>query len=149
MLTQTSKYALRALAELARQPNGDFVRGQRLAELTAIPAKYLSKIMTDLRNAGYVATTRGLRGGYRLARAADTIPLLEIVELFEGPAARPQCLLGVNKECDSHRPCSAHRSWASTRARNIRFLERTMLAEISLPPSLRKGTDQSEPGEPQ
>lgn len=136
MLSQTSKYALRALTELARQPAGESVRGQRLAEVTAIPPKYLSKIMTALRNAGYVTATRGSGGGYCLLKPANHIALIDVMEVFEGKSARPECFLGVNKECDPSHPCSAHASWGSLRAMYLGFLEHTMLSEIARAPRL-------------
>jgi Rrf2 family protein len=141
MLSQTSKYALRALVELARQRNGDAVRGQELAETTAIPPQYLSKIMLSLRHAGYVTATRGSGGGYRLLKPANTIALVEVMEVFEGKSARPECFLGVNKECDPTHPCSAHGSWGSLRAMFLGFLEHTMVSEISRMPRLPFGLD--------
>lgn len=139
MLSTTSKYALRALVELARQPLGDAMRGYELAESTAIPPQYLSKIMLALRNAGYVAATRGSGGGYRLVKSANTIALVDVMELFEGASARPQCFLGLNKECDPTHPCSAHASWGSLRAMYLGFLEHTMLSEITRAPRLPLG----------
>lgn len=136
MLSQTSKYALRALVELARLPDGEAIGGRELAEATAIPPQYLAKIMLALRNAGYVAATRGSGGGYRLSKPANTIALIAVMEVFEGHAARPECFLGINKECDPTHPCSAHASWGSLRAMYLGFLEHTMVSEISRAPRL-------------
>ncbi len=134
MLSATSKYALRALVELARRPQGEALGGRELAESAGIPPQYLSKIMLALRNAGYVAATRGAGGGYRLAKPANSIALIGVMELFEGAAARPQCLLGINAECNPDYPCSAHNSWGSLRAMFLGFLEHTMVSEISRVP---------------
>jgi Rrf2 family protein len=149
MLSQTSKYALRALVELARQPQGEALRGQELAESTAIPPQYLAKIMTDLRHAGIVAATRGSGGGYRLSKPANTIALIDVIVLFEGKAARPQCFLGVNQECDPRHPCSAHASWGSLRAMFLGFLEHTMVSEISRVPQVPFGLMDAPQGERQ
>ncbi len=135
MLSQTSKYALRALVELARHQNGEAMRGHELAECTNIPAKYLSKVMLILRNAGLIEATRGSGGGYRLIKSADSIALIDVMVLFEGKSARPECFLGVNKECDPRHPCSAHASWGSLRAMFLGFLEHTMVSEISRSPN--------------
>jgi len=141
MLSTASKYALRALTELARWKKGDAMRGQELAECTAIPPQYLAKIMTTLRNGGFVATTRGSGGGYRLAKSANAIALIEVMELFDGPSARPECFLGLNDKCDPASPCSAHASWGALRAMYIGFLEHTMLSEIARAPRLPLGLD--------
>ncbi len=149
MLSMTSKYALRALVELARRPPGETMRGQELAEGTGIPPQYLSKIMLALRNAGYVTATRGLGGGYRLVRPANSIPLIDVMELFEGSAARPRCFLGVNDECNPDFPCSAHNSWGALRAMYLGFLEHTMVSEISRAPQPPLGLGETQEGERQ
>lgn len=147
MLSTTSKYALRALVELARRPQGEAIGGQELAENTGIPPQYLSKIMLALRHAGYVTATRGLGGGYQLVKPANSIPLIEVIEVFEGAAARPQCFLGVNNECDPDFPCSAHSSWGALRAMYLGFLEHTMVSEISLAPKPPLGLGDIQEGE--
>lgn len=146
MLSMTSKYALRALVELARRPRGESIGGHELAESTRIPPQYLSKIMLALRNAGYVAATRGSGGGYRLVKPANSIALIEVMELFEGAAARPQCFLGVNNECNPDSPCSAHNSWGALRAMYLGFLEHTMVSEISRAPKLPLGLGEEQEG---
>src|SRR5512146_2480750 len=93
MLSTTSEYALRALAQLAQLSRGDSVLGRDLAQATGVPPKYLAKIMLALRNAGIVMATRGTGGGYMLLRPADAIHLIDIVQVFEGPALWPRCVL--------------------------------------------------------
>jgi Rrf2 family protein len=83
MLTATSEHALRALAHLAKLPEGASITGRELAERAGIPANYLSKILWTLGNAGIIDATRGSHGGYRLKRAAAEIHLIDVVELFD------------------------------------------------------------------
>ena len=131
MLSTTSEYALRALAHLARLPQGGAMLGRELAEEAEIPANYLSKILVALRNAGLVATARGSGGGYWLLRPPDAIHLVEVVELFDGPAARTTCVLGHRKACEEKNPCSAHEAWKKVRLAYAEFLEATTLAQIA------------------
>lgn len=133
MLSTTTEYALRALTFLARTPHGQAVLGRELAERTGIPAKYLAKVMLSLRNAGLVAATRGTGGGYCLLRSAEGIYLMEVVEIFEGGGARPQCLLGINAQCSEAHPCTAHPAWRDVRRGYIEFLEATTVQEIAHP----------------
>lgn len=133
MFTVTSEYALRALVQLVRQPQGASVLGKDLAERGRIPANYLSKILWTLRNAGYLETTRGQGGGYRLAKAPAQITLIEIVRLFEGVTAEPGCLLGEHHECSDKTPCSAHRSWKKVKEAYLDFIRTTTLADIGEP----------------
>ena len=83
MFSMTTKYALKALVNLARAPAGTSIFGHELAQRAGIPSHYLSKVMTALRNAGLVDAARGLGGGYRLSKPADQIRLEEVVRLFE------------------------------------------------------------------
>ena len=89
-------YALRACSELAVAGDGP-TKGERLAEAQAIPLKFLERILSELRNAGIVATQRGADGGYWLARPAGEITLADVMRAVEGPLAnvrgqRPETL---------------------------------------------------------
>lgn len=115
--------------------------GKDLAREAAIPANYLSKILLSLRNAGLLATTRGSGGGYRLEKHPEEIHLIDVVEVFDAPKAKPPCLLGEG-ECSDEHACSAHLAWRDVRATYIRFLESTTLADISkhqVPPGIQVG----------
>lgn len=131
MLSTTSEYALRALALLARLPRGQSLLGRQIADSAEIPPQYLSKIMLSLRNAGLVAAVRGTGGGYSLLRPADAIHLVDVVQLFDGPASRPMCLLGPHKECSEKHSCTAHSHWGQVRDAYMNFLEHTTLHQIS------------------
>lgn len=133
MFSTTSEYALRALVQLSRQPAGVSVLGQDLAERANIPANYLSKILWTLRNAGFLEATRGHGGGYRLAKPANKIPLIDIVRQFEGVSAEPGCLLGEQHECSDETPCSAHAAWKQVKEAYIEFIRSTTLADIGQP----------------
>jgi Rrf2 family protein len=135
MLSTTSQYALRALTKLAGQPPSHPMLGRDLAAQADIPANYLSKILLSLRNAGILATTRGSGGGYRLERKPSEIRLIEVVEVFDAPKAKPDCLLGEG-ECSDDQACSAHHAWKQIRQSYINFLETTTLAEISRRPGV-------------
>lgn len=132
MLSTTSEYALRALAELARMSRGEIMLGRDLAARTGIPAKYLSKIMLALRNAGIVAATRGAGGGYMLQRPADAIHLTDIVQVFEGPKVDSHCLLRHGENCGAGQTCTAHAYWSKVRGSYLEFLEQTTLIDISV-----------------
>ena len=132
MFSTTTEYALRALTTLAL-PAGVAILGKELSRQTAVPGSYLTKIMLALRNAGLVATARGNAGGYRLARGAASIRLLEVVQLFQGIAPLRRCLLSPAQECSEINPCSAHQAWKGLRAEYSNFLERVTLADISKP----------------
>lgn len=130
MISTTAQYALRALTRLADEPKGAAVLGRTLAVDADIPANYLSKLLLTLRNAGIVDASRGTGGGYRLLRPATEIRLVEVVEIFDAPRARPTCLLGQS-ECSDATACAAHDAWKHVRNQYLAFLESTSLADIS------------------
>ena len=130
MMSTTSQYALRALACLSRQPDGAVVLGRDLARESDIPANYLSKLLWQLRNAGLVSATRGAKGGYRLARPAGGVRLIDVVEVFDPVRARPECLMGQG-ECNESNACAAHHAWKRVRDVYLEFLEQTTLEKIA------------------
>jgi Rrf2 family protein len=137
MLSTTSEYALRALSYLAKRPEGGSVLGRDLAREAEVPANYLAKILLALRRAGLVSTARGSGGGYRLRRAPRTIPLNEIVELFDGTQTRDGCVLGHERRCNDGNTCAAHYAWRDVRAAYSHFLTATTLADIAQEPERR------------
>jgi len=132
MLSLTSEYALRAIAELAREgSNGGATLARDLAERSDVPVHYLSKILTTLRRAGLLTATRGAKGGYLLARDPADIPLVEVVTLFDGDRVHPQCLFGKGRECTDDDPCDAHDAWKKVKQTYTTFLENQTIASIS------------------
>jgi Rrf2 family protein len=131
MLSSTSKYALRVLVALVDHDDERFVPGGDLSAATGVPSNYLAKVLRALGQAGLVDAVRGRGGGYRLARDPDSIPLIEVVEIFEGVRTHPSCLLGIHADCSDDHPCSAHEAFRDIRARYIAFLERTSIAHAA------------------
>lgn len=131
MLTTTSKYALRALVALVDTDGGDYLSGGHLSETTGVPSNYLSKVLLSLGNAGLVEAVRGRGGGYRLARPAGDIALMEAVELFEGVRTHRSCILGIHPVCSDEEACSAHAAFKGVRRRWIEFLEDTSIEDAA------------------
>ena len=87
MLSVTSKspYALSALVELHRQGTGGPVPIAELARRREIPVQFLEQLFAALRRAGVLRSQRGVKGGYSLARPAEEITALQLVEILDGP----------------------------------------------------------------
>ena len=77
-VTSKSRYAVVALAELARAGRNPVPIGQ-IAERRGIPVQFLEQLFSTLRRAGILVSHRGAKGGYTLARDADEISVLEVV----------------------------------------------------------------------
>ncbi len=129
MFTLTTEYALRALVTMSQLPEHSVVKAKTLSSDCRIPAQYLSKVMLTLRNAGFVEGLRGSTGGYRLARSAAQIPIIEVVRQFE-KVDDPRCLLGEGHECSEERACGAHARFRSVHLAYLDFLRTTTIAAI-------------------
>jgi len=117
--------------------------GRAVADEVGVPPPYLAKVLAKLARAGVVTASRGVGGGYRLARPAEEIRLAEIVEPFEGKRAiKYGCLFRPGKPCGGDRMCSAHRAWSRVQLAYDRFLDSTTLADI-------RGAAAGEPPPPQ
>jgi Rrf2 family protein len=86
-LTVRSEYALLALVHLARDETDRYISVEAIAQSQGIPPKFLEQIMLALKRAKYLRSTKGQRGGYRLAKPADKITLAEIIRLIDGALA--------------------------------------------------------------
>ncbi|NJP37784.1 Rrf2 family transcriptional regulator [Alkalicoccus luteus] len=96
---QATNYALHTMVYLASISPDSLVGVRLLAELQSVSTTYLSKILTKLAKEDLVSSSPGVNGGYRLARSADSITFLDIIEAVEGRQAILTCqLAGVEKE---------------------------------------------------
>lgn len=83
-------YALQALTAMARDNRGKPRQVQELAENQGIPVKFLEQILLGLKRQGILHSKRGVGGGYQLARTADHIGLVEVLEAVDGPFHGPE-----------------------------------------------------------
>jgi len=84
-LTRASSYALHAVAYMAQQQSDRPVPSHRIAGERAIPEGFLLKVLKPLVSARVLMSIKGPHGGYRLARPASDITVLEVVEAVDGP----------------------------------------------------------------
>jgi Rrf2 family protein len=89
-LSDGVEWGVHACSLLAALPEDTALPAAKIAEYHGVPAAYLAKHLQSLARAGVLETVKGARGGYRLARPAAEITVLEVVEAIEGddPAFR-------------------------------------------------------------
>jgi Rrf2 family protein len=106
VFSQTTEYAMRAMAWLALSPE-TLVPTATLAEKTKVPPHYLAKVLQNLAQADLIVGRRGVRGGYKLSRAAADITLLDVVRSVAEVKRITTCPLGL----ENHGPnlCPLHR----------------------------------------
>ncbi|MBB5711661.1 RrF2 family transcriptional regulator [Sphingomonas xinjiangensis] len=135
MLTQRSRYALRAMLFLAGQPATVPTAMNRIATEANVPRKFLELILADLRDAGFLLSTRGKMGGYRLARAPHLISLGEIIRVIEGPLALVPCVSRTAyrpcNDCKDEATCAIRLAMSRVRDETARILDGTSLVDAT------------------
>ena len=129
MLSKTGLHAVRAMVALAKLPDGEYAGAARIAQDIGAPQNYLGKLLKTLALEGLVESQKGLGGGFRLARQARDITLLDVVEPFEHVSRWSGCILG-RPECSDVNPCEIHNRWKAVRDAYLRMLQRTTIAEL-------------------
>jgi len=128
-LTRRGDYAVRAMLSLAR-PGAHQLTAAALASQTGIPAGYVPQVMGDLVRAGLVANRRGRSGGYRLARPASDVSLLEVVEAVEGDGRRKTCVLRGGP-CRRDGACDVHDAFFRAQEAVFGTLASVSLADVT------------------
>ncbi len=82
-VTSKSRYAVVAMAELARSGEGPVPIAQ-IAERRGMPVQFLEQLFSTLRRDGLLVSQRGVKGGYMLARPPEQINVLEVVQALDG-----------------------------------------------------------------
>ena len=108
-VTKLTDYATVVMTVLAARP-GEVLSAPELAEQAGLEAPTVAKVLKPLAAAGLVAGFRGANGGYRLARAAADINLVEIVEAMEGPLAMTECSMH-DGQCGIEASCGVRANW--------------------------------------
>ena len=133
MLTQRSRYALRALLILARTDRTMPLPLSRLSRDANVPRKFLEIIFVDLKQAGLITAQRGKAGGYSLARPPHLISFGDIIRVIEGPLALVPCVSRTAyrrcADCVDEASCAIRRAMLVIRDDTARILDGTSLAD--------------------
>lgn len=102
-----------------------------LAEDCSLPLPVVGKILKQLTKAGILTSTRGVKGGYGLARKPSEINAAEVISALEGPIAITQCSEHTNGSCDISDNCEVGGHWQQINSALYRTLEAITLAELT------------------
>ncbi len=127
-LTQKSELALQALGVISRTPEG-FSSGPDIAEALSISPHYLASVMAPLSRAGWVRSTTGPKGGYRLSLDISQHSVLDLIESVEGTVDRDRCMHGDLMR-PVQEPCALHEPWTRAREALLEELAAANLAEV-------------------
>jgi Rrf2 family iron-sulfur cluster assembly transcriptional regulator len=122
MLSQQSKYALRAVQYLHTTDSGVFLRVEEIARATQLPAPYLAKVLKMLVQQELLLSRRGKNGGVSLVHGRPPLTFIEVCRAVGDPIVQSECVLH-KRACSARRPCAFHDRWAATKAKLLEYLE--------------------------
>lgn len=131
MLSATAQYALRAMVYIAAHDREHPVLAKEIASKTGVPLQYLSRILHDAVRAGLLTSSRGVGGGFRLARPKAKIKLIEILSKYDDVLDKAKCPFGQAR-CNDSNPCGFHDHWKPISMAYREMLESTTLGEVGL-----------------
>ena len=125
ILSKLADYGVIIASHLAASPERQ-MNASALSAETRLPRATVAKVMKALAHAGIVSGARGAAGGYRIARAAKTISVAEVVAAIDGAIGVTQCSIHA-PSCERTEFCPTRPHW-----RRINEVVGTALSAVSL-----------------
>jgi Rrf2 family protein len=134
MLSQKTKYALKALLYLAQQEEGFIAKTMDIAEGATIPKKFLEQILLELKRGHFVSSKQGKMGGYYLIKSKNEITLADIHRLFDGAIALLPCA-SLNfyepcSDCKTESDCLLRLGLIAIREKTLSAMESITIASL-------------------
>jgi Rrf2 family protein len=128
--SRSAEYAIRGCVHMAALAPGEYALVKSVAAEAGIPSHFLAKILQELARDGFLKSSKGPGGGFRLNQPAQEISMLRIIEAVDGPGRYQRCI-GGSPECNDRAPCGMHDSWKALRSRIIDYLGGTSIADLA------------------
>jgi len=128
-LTRLGDYGVRAMLELAADPEADWLSVPRISSAMNIPERVLPRVMTQLVRAGLVEGRPGRTGGYRLAQPSTAITLLDVIVAVE-PAPDPRSCVLRGSPCGLDGTCTVHDAFTDAREAMLQRLDTITLDDV-------------------
>jgi Rrf2 family cysteine metabolism transcriptional repressor len=137
-------YGLRLMTELARAHGRGPLSLTEIARVEALHLPYLEQLVVPLRKAGLVEGTRGLHGGYTLAREPKAVTAGDILRVLEGPVSLVDCtaLDYVHGACEREGDCFSSGLWHRIKVTVEAILDQTTLDDLLHDPGFQPGVPQ-------
>lgn len=130
MLSNTSKYAIRAVIYLALNAGEEKKIGiKQISKDLSIPTPFLGKILQTLAKHKLLSSTKGPHGGFGLGRKAEMINLIDIVDIIDGQDIFKKCLIRLDN-CNDKKPCSMHNKYAEIRGNMLNLFKNQNISEL-------------------
>ena len=129
-ISTKGRYAVRLMVDLAQNDNGGNISLKDIAKRQNLSLKYLEQIITVLTRAGYVISTRGSNGGYRLTHKPEYYTVGMILRLTEGSLAPVSCLEHEENDCPRAESCMTLYVWKGLYECVTNYLDNITLQDI-------------------
>lgn len=129
-LSTRGRYALRVMVNLAQYPPKEFVPLKDIAEKQGLALKYLEQVVAPLSREGHLLSSRGVGGGYCLARKPEEYTVGEILRLTEGVLSFVSCLREGSKPCPRAADCETLPLWKGVQKVMDNYLDSVTLADM-------------------
>ncbi len=132
-VSKLTDYAVVVLVRLASAGAVETAPG--IAVAIGVPEPTVAKVLKALAGAGLVASQRGARGGYRLARPLDLVSVADVVTAIDGPIALTACVEQSASLCEAEHCCPVRGRWDPVNAAVRDALEGVTLAQLAAHPT--------------
>lgn len=128
-ISTKGRYATRVMLDLAEHEGENFISLKEIAGRQEISVKYLEQIISILSKCGYVISSRGSAGGYRLAKKPEEYTIGDILRAAEGSLAPVFCVDG-DFQCDRKESCHTCSFWKGLYAAVNQYIDSVTLADL-------------------
>ena len=128
-ITNQADYALRSMLYIAKYAESQLILSNTIAEEMQISRIFLSRINSQLVNAGLIRTRRGARGGVMLAKPAAEISIYDVVTTIDGPITLIDCIADP-ESCPLSPDCPYRTFWEETQNALIARMKAVSLQDM-------------------
>jgi len=128
-LSKKADYALMAVKHLAQNAGTGSLSAREIAEEYSIPAELMAKVLQRLVRRGLLVSQQGTRGGYQLARAANSISVADVIQAIDGPLSVTACSVHAGR-CGQFAKCNVRDPLWRIRERIVEALTTCSVSEM-------------------
>ena len=128
-LSTRSRYSARIVLELARRQNDGPIPVGEISKSQQISVKYLEQLIRILKQAEFITSVRGPKGGHMLMKKPDEITLGQIVRLFEGQSDLVECI-STPENCPMALDCRVRLAWKEATQALYKSLDNITIADL-------------------
>jgi Rrf2 family protein len=135
ILSKKTRYAIVALARLAKEYGKGPMQIRVLAEEEKIPQSFLENILLELKKIGILGSNLGKAGGYFLLKKPEEVTLADVVNYFEGTIALMYCVSEKTYRpcefCKDETTCQIRKVFKEINDTTYNLLSKTSLAQLA------------------